>query len=945
MPDGKSDLRKTGNGLSSSTLPIVCNAWGSVLKVPESYHHLFLQTTNASHTIRINMSDPFDDFDTNNADKSFLLELLRSGIVPPEEVALFEQTLHESGYQYKPPGKRVEQFTADLLHRITSNIQFIQLEEFKNEVYHYARAVGLGPNRAKLAAMKAEGEWKSEKQLLNGSEFHPSLREMEGCIPIDTAIDDMEQQLALSIGSLGDCGMLPLDNDDANHCEGVLGKDESSNFVSYSIDENSGLVNEGMTMVEVSNTSMKQKKVRKARGFTTSVYFDKVEKSASNSMRSTRAPNESQIESFDSSNDRKEDKHQRKCRSKRLEQESKQDIEMSEVISSTAVSTLEPKSPNPANFQQHTPMNVSPTVSTNILEDISSSQAFETNEMDRTATFEGALLEEENADELVCLSQKWGNIKTMDEKDSEFANDQLNSVKKTAIYQGPEDDTHRTLFKSFPFVGSQEPTNGDTTLAIEKVDKSGLSILEEAKSTAQVVDGNRPQTPKVKCEDVITSPSKIILNACTKAYESIKDISKCLLSGLDENHDSDYSDFSMTKYGSLDWDHSGDDFEEITVSQKPKRNQILLSQRLEWPDIGTSTDDTTSSSLIPKRTLTDSEEQNAKGGFKRIRIRKKLPFKSPYFTPPTSASKEQKVKSRATLPRDVLSEPQEFKEEEDAISGDSPSKCKEMKSPKRGLVSCIPFPPLSSPYFGLIQERLADNPFRLLIAITFLNRTHGKYAIPVFFELMGKYPTPGSLVSAKKDDIIEIIRNLGLQRKRADTYQTYAKMWLENPPTKGKRYAVKDYPLKGDGRNIKPDEVLTDEDERVAWELGHMTQGRYAIDSWRIFCRDVLRGEATSWNGEGSTKENFQPEWMRVLPEDKELRAYLRWMWLKEGFEWDPFTGEKEVASKELMQAAVEGNVAWDDQGGMRMIAPEEREVKSDLLDIHGQAAALNTLS
>lgn len=86
-----------------------------------------------------------------------------------------------------------------------------------------------------------------------------------------------------------------------------------------------------------------------------------------------------------------------------------------------------------------------------------------------------------------------------------------------------------------------------------------------------------------------------------------------------------------------------------------------------------------------------------------------------------------------------------------------------------------------------------------------------------------------------------------------------------------------------------------------------MTSGPYALDSWRIFCRDVLRGVATGWNGENSKQEGFQPEWMRVLPEDKELRAYLRWMWLKEGFVWDPYTGEKEVAGPELVRAAMGG--------------------------------------
>ena len=240
--------------------------------------------------------------------------------------------------------------------------------------------------------------------------------------------------------------------------------------------------------------------------------------------------------------------------------------------------------------------------------------------------------------------------------------------------------------------------------------------------------------------------------------------------------------------------------------------------------------------------------------------------------------------------------------------------------PPGGLVSCIPFPPLSAPHFGLIQEKLAHDPFRLLIAVTFLIRTHGKHAIPVFYSLMSRYPTPESLLEAEKEDIVDIIRHLGLQNSRAATYQMYAKIWLEDPPVKGKRYSVKGYPEKESGRDIARDEVVDDEDPREAWEIGHMTSGPYALDSWRIFCRDVLRGLAEGWNGEGAKEDGFQPEWMRVLPEDKELRAYLRWMWLKEGFEWDPFTGEKDVASPELTRAAMEGRIAWDDRGGMRML-------------------------
>lgn len=286
------------------------------------------------------------------------------------------------------------------------------------------------------------------------------------------------------------------------------------------------------------------------------------------------------------------------------------------------------------------------------------------------------------------------------------------------------------------------------------------------------------------------------------------------------------------------------------------------------------------------------------------------------------ASQESKVKSKRAPTKSQFFPTTPKKPKTSAETAPNPGTPRSAsKRTPGGAVSCIPFPPLSEAFFGLIQEKLAHDPFRLLIAVTFLIRTHGKHAIPVFYKLMEEYPTPEALLAANKEEgILPIIRHLGLQNQRATTYQAYAKIWLENPPVKDKRYPVRGYPNPESGRDVPKSEILTDSDERDAWEIGHLTQGPYAIDSWRIFCRDELRGLADSWNGEGAKEKGFQPEWMRVVPEDKELRAYLRWMWLKEGFEWDPFTGEKEVAGEELLKAAMEGRIAWDEEGGMRIV-------------------------
>ncbi|KAK2807792.1 hypothetical protein FQN50_005335 [Emmonsiellopsis sp. PD_5] len=233
----------------------------------------------------------------------------------------------------------------------------------------------------------------------------------------------------------------------------------------------------------------------------------------------------------------------------------------------------------------------------------------------------------------------------------------------------------------------------------------------------------------------------------------------------------------------------------------------------------------------------------------------------------------------------------------------------------RNAVSCLPFPPLAAASFGLIQEKLAHDPFRLLIATIFLNRTRGEAAIPVLYKVFARYPTVSALAEADEEDVVDMIRCLGFQNARARKCIALAKLWAENTPVKGKRYRKLHYPVKGDGRDVKPGECLDDHDPRVAWEVAHLPGlGAYAIDSWRIFCRDQLRGLAADWKGTDAPGE-FVPEWKSVVPKDKELRAYLAWMWLKEGWEWDKETGDRRPASKLLVRAARRGGIALEADG------------------------------
>ncbi|KAJ9626324.1 hypothetical protein H2203_003956 [Taxawa tesnikishii (nom. ined.)] len=227
--------------------------------------------------------------------------------------------------------------------------------------------------------------------------------------------------------------------------------------------------------------------------------------------------------------------------------------------------------------------------------------------------------------------------------------------------------------------------------------------------------------------------------------------------------------------------------------------------------------------------------------------------------------------------------------------------------------SRIPFPRPSAKSFGLVQEELASDPFRLLVAVTFLNKTAGKSAIPVYRTLMEQYPTPQALAAADQAEVAATIHRLGLQNSRTKSLISLARQWVENPPVKGRRHRTLHYPSQGDGKDIKRGCVSEDaEDCAGALEIGHLHgTGPYAWDSWRIFCRDRLRGVADGYNGEGRD-EDFEPEWKRVVPQDKELKACLRWMWLREGWAWDPDTGRKDLASTEMMKDFGDGKAGWE---------------------------------
>ncbi|XP_028609426.1 methyl-CpG-binding domain protein 4 isoform X1 [Grammomys surdaster] len=148
---------------------------------------------------------------------------------------------------------------------------------------------------------------------------------------------------------------------------------------------------------------------------------------------------------------------------------------------------------------------------------------------------------------------------------------------------------------------------------------------------------------------------------------------------------------------------------------------------------------------------------------------------------------------------------------------------KEALSPPRRKAFKKWTPPRSP--FNLVQEILFHDPWKLLIATIFLNRTSGKMAIPVLWEFLEKYPSAEVARTADWRDVSELLKPLGLYDLRAKTIIKFSDEYL----TKQWRYPIELHGI-----------------------------GKYGNDSYRIFCVN---------------------EWKQVHPEDHKLNKYHDWLW------------------------------------------------------------------
>lgn len=152
-------------------------------------------------------------------------------------------------------------------------------------------------------------------------------------------------------------------------------------------------------------------------------------------------------------------------------------------------------------------------------------------------------------------------------------------------------------------------------------------------------------------------------------------------------------------------------------------------------------------------------------------------------------------------------------------------------------------------------ECVADDPWKLLVAVTLLNKTAGRCAVPIFWSLIDRWPTaqslakgqhivvlhPGRLLMKTKTSLADPaelrdhIRSLGLQSIRAKRLIALSSAYVC-------LYAFHDHNLE-----TYPDHTL------ISQLPG---SGPYALDSYRIYC-------------------GGPDAWRTVTPCDKELVRYI----------------------------------------------------------------------
>ena len=78
----------------------------------------------------------------------------------------------------------------------------------------------------------------------------------------------------------------------------------------------------------------------------------------------------------------------------------------------------------------------------------------------------------------------------------------------------------------------------------------------------------------------------------------------------------------------------------------------------------------------------------------------------------------------------------------------------------------------------LLQEIYQDDAWKMLVCCILLNLTKRQQVDGIRHELFSKYPTEYEMVEANEDELSELLKPLGLYRKRAKTLMKFSWMWI-----------------------------------------------------------------------------------------------------------------------------------------------------------------------
>ena len=131
--------------------------------------------------------------------------------------------------------------------------------------------------------------------------------------------------------------------------------------------------------------------------------------------------------------------------------------------------------------------------------------------------------------------------------------------------------------------------------------------------------------------------------------------------------------------------------------------------------------------------------------------------------------------------------------------------------------------PPKSP-IGMLQEELWPNEWKILVACLLHNQTSRKQVDKVYKELFRRWPTPNSLRVSDLQELQNLMKPLGMWRRRSATLQRFSDEYIE-----------KDWSTPKDLHGC----------------------GKYAEDVWNVFCTG---------------------DWKKVEPTDHALNKYCDWL-------------------------------------------------------------------